>query len=700
MLLPRYLPEPYIPRIIPLIWAYPSASDPPKLQIDSCLEVARRLRPCFGPRGLPKSVAFRFLHGLSASPVHTPDTASVLEHMGLEDPAARALASAAIAQAREVGDGSGLVILLGASLLEQVQVLLALGLTQQEVEEGYRLACHQALELLDRGGVLVQAHLEDLREERQVAGVLRVLLSTRVPQMADMLAEAVAHCCVQSWMRDKQGAMTFDPNTIKIIKTITPDEMSEELKKCPQEASDEEHREGRVDKKKEVTTTNRQQVQGERDEEPNKEEAKTEEEWAVCDWDTNEVKPNRNQENDEVGVYALATRVHDREQLLIDQFLSDYVGLRPTERVPSAQAHRCSKRMDQELEQDKDWEILSLNLEEMCLEGEEGVNGREGLGRWQTEEAEHHLLEKLRALGDGMMRRHETMRSMGGTAAAALRGSTAARKHLLIKGLLRFSRKYLVPRGRVQGPGKRQGQVGKLHGVQKRGPVRKPHRPMGKVRGPQSMGRKAQHPKMNSHISKQDPPPAIPLQASLGTDQKNQQGVTITLHSPDQELLECCEAAIGACLRHYGAMQSDPRLVSGAGAVEAVLSAQLCQYGLTLPGLEQMAVHSFAQALLAPVRVLGENRGTPADMATTQVHEALRRQRRSTQGPHESLDEDAGDLLESLECKRSALKKATTAVLSVMSDLRSESPGESGTKAKSLEFSSAPEPERQSVQQP
>lgn len=699
MLLPRYPPEPYIPRIIPLIWANSSASDLPKLQIDNCLEVARRLRPCFGPRGLPKTLAFRFLHGLSASPVHTPDTASVLEHMGLKDPAARALASAAIAQAREVGDGSGLVLLLGASLLEQVQVLLALGLTQREVEVGYRLACGQALELLDRGGALVQADLEDLREERQVAGVLRVLLSTRVPEMADMLAEPVARCCVQSWTRDKQGVLTFDPSTIEIIKTITPDQTSEELKKWPQVASDEESREERVDKKKEVTTTKRKQVRGARDEDPDKEEAKAEGEWVVHDSDDKEVKPNRNQENDEVGVYAGVTRVQDREQLLIDQFLSDYVDLRRTEKLPSPQAYRCSEGIDQELGLDKDWEILSLNLEEIHIEGEEGADGGEGLGRWQTEqvEVEHHLLKKLRAQGDRTMRRREMMRSAGGTTAAALRGSTATCKRLL-RGLLRLGRKYLVPRGRIQG----RGQFGEMHGVQKRRRVRKPHRLMGKVRGPHSMGRKQQHPRKNSHVSKQDPRPAKPLQASLDTDQKSQHSVTITLHSPDQELLERCEAAIGACLRLYGVMQSDPRLVSSAGVTEAALSAQLCRYGLTLPGLEQMAVHSFAQALLAPVRILGENQGMPADMAATRLQEALRRQSgsRSTQGPHKSLDEEEGDLLESLECKRSALKKATTAVLSIMSDLCRESPGERGTKAKSSEFSPEQKPGRQSIQQP
>lgn len=122
----RYPPEPYMPRILPLFWGAPD--DQPKTyqnlraEADACLDLARQLRPCFGPRGVPKRLAFRFLRGLGVPPVHTPDTFTVLAQMRLGDPAAYTLASAAVAQAQEVGDGAVLVLLLGASLLEQAHV--------------------------------------------------------------------------------------------------------------------------------------------------------------------------------------------------------------------------------------------------------------------------------------------------------------------------------------------------------------------------------------------------------------------------------------------------------------------------------------------------------------------------------------------------------------------------------------------------
>lgn len=39
------------------------------------------------------------------------------------------------------------------------------------------------------------------------------------------------------------------------------------------------------------------------------------------------------------------------------------------------------------------------------------------------------------------------------------------------------------------------------------------------------------------------------------------------------------------------------------------LAGHLTPFGLSIPGLEQLLVHTFAQALLEPVRVLAQNQG-------------------------------------------------------------------------------------------
>ena len=680
--MPSCPPEPSVPRIMPLIWDDPPGSDPPELQIDTCLDMAYRLRPCFGPCGLPKHLAFRFLRGLSAPPVHAPDTASLLSHLELEDPAAQALANAADAQAREVGDGAALVVLLGASLLEQAQGLLELGLTRQEVEDGYRLACSRALEALDGEGgeerepAASPAALGDPRDEREVSGVLRGLLCTRVPEMADMLAEAVARCCAQSWTT-KDGVMTFDPECIQVVKNIAggPPNQTSEVQNCPQEESEEENKGEKMDENLKSVTKVRHQLKGETEEGTETEEGEAGEEgdWEVCDIDDIDDiddKPKRYQESNSGGVYAGAMEGEDREQQLVDQFLSDYVDQRHTARVPRNREHGRYEGNYPELVPDEDWEILSLALDEIRLDGEvEGVGADAGLGRWREREED-------KAQGDRQERERRQETRVGGR---ALRRSKTACKRLF-RGLIRLGKKYLAPRSRGAE-------------VKKHGRVRKLHRLMGKLRRPSvKYGKELQA--NNTHVTKHHPQPAKPFQASIACQDipdQHSQSVSITLHSPDPVLLDSCESAIHACLRVYSSMQSDPRLVSGAGVVEAALSVQLCEYGLTLPGLEQMAVHSFAQALLAPARALGENQGTPADLAVTRMHEALRR-RGKAEGPHERTGE--GGVLEPLVCKTSALKKATKAVLSVMSDLQSKSPGGRGAAMKS------PEPRHQSLQQP
>ncbi|KAL6490806.1 hypothetical protein MHYP_G00011510 [Metynnis hypsauchen] len=66
--------------------------------------------------------------------------------------------------------------------------------------------------------------------------------------------------------------------------------------------------------------------------------------------------------------------------------------------------------------------------------------------------------------------------------------------------------------------------------------------------------------------------------------------------------------------------EGEPRLLPGTGQAEVALAHHLTQCGLCIPGLEQLAVHDFAQAILKPVRVLGENSGVPGDMAVLTLY--------------------------------------------------------------------------------
>ncbi|CAB1351569.1 unnamed protein product [Coregonus sp. 'balchen'] len=89
----------------------------------------------------------------------------------------------------------------------------------------------------------------------------------------------------------------------------------------------------------------------------------------------------------------------------------------------------------------------------------------------------------------------------------------------------------------------------------------------------------------------------------------------VTLCSPDQALLDSAEAALRPSLQVYRSLLAEPSVVPGARASEVGLATGLTQDGLTLVGMEQLAVHAFTQALLEPVKALGEKAGTLADLA-------------------------------------------------------------------------------------
>ncbi|GAA6106698.1 T-complex protein 1 subunit theta-like [Tachysurus ichikawai] len=75
------------------------------------------------------------------------------------------------------------------------------------------------------------------------------------------------------------------------------------------------------------------------------------------------------------------------------------------------------------------------------------------------------------------------------------------------------------------------------------------------------------------------------------------------------ELGSAIERAIHSSLKLYPSLLSGPRLLPRARLAEVPLAGHLTRFGLSIPGLEQLVVHAFAQALLEPVRVLAQNQG-------------------------------------------------------------------------------------------
>uniref|UniRef100_A0A8C4ZU01 T-complex protein 1 subunit theta-like 2 n=1 Tax=Gadus morhua TaxID=8049 RepID=A0A8C4ZU01_GADMO len=185
--------------------------------------------------------------------------------------------------------------------------------------------------------------------------------------------------------------------------------------------------------------------------------------------------------------------------------------------------------------------------------------------------------------------------------------------------------------------------------------------------------------KKTTHASSALPGLRLPLQASAVVEEPKdgsaRPGVRLTLRSPDASLLVSAQGAVQACLRVYRSLLAEPRLVAGAGVAELALAVGLTQQGLGLVGMEQLVVHAFAQALLQPARVLGENSGDPGDLAVLRLYRSHREKEkegvwsRETSAPTVHHQGTGQAVLDPLGCKASAIQKATEATLNVLAGL-------------------------------
>eukprot|EP00243_Klebsormidium_subtile_P002752 TRINITY_DN15553_c0_g1_i1.p1 TRINITY_DN15553_c0_g1~~TRINITY_DN15553_c0_g1_i1.p1 ORF type:complete len:543 (+),score=192.87 TRINITY_DN15553_c0_g1_i1:208-1836(+) len=87
---------------------------------------------------------------------------------------------------------------------------------------------------------------------------------------------------------------------------------------------------------------------------------------------------------------------------------------------------------------------------------------------------------------------------------------------------------------------------------------------------------------------------------------------TVVVRASTDNIADDIERAIEDGVNAYKAMGKDPRLVAGAGATEIELAKKLREYGRKETGLDQYAIHKFADSLEVVPRTLSENAGLNA----------------------------------------------------------------------------------------
>jgi len=144
----------------------------------------------------------------------TSDAATIIKELEVQHPAARIVVMAGQAQEQEVGDGTNGVIILAASLLENADELLRMGLKPAEISEGYDLAGKKALEILPS---LVCSKVEDLRNEEALAkAVLPAIMSKQIGN-EDFLAKLVAKVCISVMPKNDKN---FNVDNVRVCKIL------------------------------------------------------------------------------------------------------------------------------------------------------------------------------------------------------------------------------------------------------------------------------------------------------------------------------------------------------------------------------------------------------------------------------------------------------------------------------------------------
>ena len=87
--------------------------------IEACKELAKTTRTAFGPNGMNK-IVINHIEKLFV----TSDTATILNELEVQHPAAKLLVLASQQQEKECGDGTNLVLILAGALLGEAEELL------------------------------------------------------------------------------------------------------------------------------------------------------------------------------------------------------------------------------------------------------------------------------------------------------------------------------------------------------------------------------------------------------------------------------------------------------------------------------------------------------------------------------------------------------------------------------------------------
>lgn len=180
--------------------------------IEACHQLGQLTRTSLGPNGMNKLI----VNNIEKLFV-TNDTATILEEMELEHPAAKIIVMAANMQESEVGDCSNLVVCLAGELLHQAEALVLMGLHPSEILTGYEKAAQMALKFLEEDLVVQTQEPKDLRTQEALAAAVSTAVSSKQMGNHELISNLVAEACLAVMPQNPKNFLVDNVRVCKIL---------------------------------------------------------------------------------------------------------------------------------------------------------------------------------------------------------------------------------------------------------------------------------------------------------------------------------------------------------------------------------------------------------------------------------------------------------------------------------------------------
>jgi len=178
------------------------------------IEAAKQLSTCvrtsLGPNGMNKMV-INHLEKLFI----TNDSATIVQELEVQHPAAKMLVLASKMQEAESGDGTNLVVVLAGELLQLAEELLKNGLHCSEVIAGYTAASAHALETLDKL-VKFTPDAGVFSDAEKLAACIKPVIAAKQWGNEDLFATKIAEACVLAMPQTNRA--NFNTDNVRVAK--------------------------------------------------------------------------------------------------------------------------------------------------------------------------------------------------------------------------------------------------------------------------------------------------------------------------------------------------------------------------------------------------------------------------------------------------------------------------------------------------